>query len=313
VIDPTSADVYQNLSYLYELIGRVDDAIAAAKLGLQYRPGDAQITRNMKAAAMGRGNRLFNAEKYKEATAAYWQAIQVDPLNRYSYLSRISDSWLREAQRADAGPDKNAAFDSAATNFNYLFQNAPPESAGVRQSSIFNLAVISFQRDDFKNAASWVGKGLEAFPEDLELLGLAGQVRFQAGDYEGAVAALRKAVSYDARNPTHHQILFWSLTKLQKREESAAEYAMYKALSAERKPKTGEVLKKWVDAADNRLGPGNQIKAAVTADGYPDEVYTYSDDGKVFESWFYWVKGKSVTFMEGQVFSKGSFPAQKVN
>jgi len=313
VIDPTSADVYQNLSYLYELIGRVDDAIAAAKLGLQYRPGDPQITRNMKVAAMGRGNRLYNADKYKDATAAYWQAIQVDPVNRYSYLSRIADSWLREGQRLEAGPDRNVAFDSAGTNFNFLFQNAPAESAAVRQSSVFNLAVIAVQRNDAKSAATWVGEGLKVFPEDLDLLGLAGQVRYQANDFEGAVTALRKAVTYDARNPDHHQFLFLALTRLQRREESAAEYAMFKALSAERKPKTGEVLKKWVDAADNRLGAGNQIKGAVAADGYPDEVYTYSDDGKVFESWFYWSKGKSVTFMEGQVFSKGTFPAQKAD
>jgi len=51
----------------------------------------------------------------------------------------------------------------------------------------------------------------------------------------------------------------------------------------------------------------------MNTNGYPDELYTYSDDGKTFESWFYWSKGKSVTFMEGQVFSQGTFPAQKTN
>ena len=33
---------------------------------------------------------------------------------------------------------------------------------------------------------------------------------------------------------------------------------------------------------------------------------------KILESWFYWSKGKSITFLEGQVFSQSTFPPLKM-
>jgi len=312
VIDPTSADVYQNLSYLYELIGRVDDAIAAAKLGLQYRPGDPKLIQNMKVAAMGRGNRLYNAGKFKDATTAYWTAIAADPSNEVVYISRIAESWLQYGDPMQPSAERTAAYDSAAVNFQLLYSTAPADSQVVRANAIYNVAFIATRKDDQKSALAALAEGLKTFPDNLDLLALAGQVRYQAGDYDGSIAALRHAVELDARESAYHQFLFLSLLKQGKKDASAAEYAMYKALS-EGKQRKGQQLKVWVDTADNRLGPGNQLKATMAANGYPDDLYTYSDDGKTFESWFYWGKGKSVTFMEGQVFSQGTFPAQKSN
>ncbi|MEK7348764.1 MAG: hypothetical protein AABZ94_07810 [Candidatus Eisenbacteria bacterium] len=312
LVDPTSADVFKNLSYLYELVGRVDDAIAAARVGLTIKPGDEMLIRNMKVAAMGRGNRLYNAGKFKDATTAYWAAIQADPANQFVYLSRISEAWLQHADPLPKGPERTAAYDSAAANFNYLFASAPPDSQAIRENAIFNVAVIASRLENMKAATVALDEGLKSFPANLDLLGLAGELRYQAKDYNGSVAALRRAVELDARKPIYHQFLFLSYLKLQKKDESAAEYAMYRALG-EGKQRKGSALKVWVDTADNRLGPGNQLKPTFAAEGYPDEVYTYQEDGKNFESWFYWKKGKSVTFMDGQVFSKGTFPVQKAD
>jgi len=98
------------------------------------------------------------------------------------------------------------------------------------------------------------------------------------------------------------------LNLLNRKEESVAEYTIYKALSEGTK-KTE--VKVWVDSADNRLGAANQLKTVVKTEGVPEEVYTYSEGDKRFETWFYWSKGKSFTFMEGQIFSKGAFPPKK--
>jgi predicted Zn-dependent protease len=196
-------------------------------------------------------------------------------------------------------------------NFLLLYDIAPPDANDERQNSIFNAAVIATRVEDYKKAAVLLDKGLASYPDNKDLQSLAGQTKYQAGDYDGAIANLQKAVKLDAKDPTNHQFLFLSYIKKGNKEASSAEYAMYKALR-EGKLRTGNDLKIWVDAADNRLGPNNKLKATVAAEGYPDEVYNYSDDGKQFESWFYWVKGKSVTFMEGQVFSQGTFPPQKL-
>jgi tetratricopeptide (TPR) repeat protein len=311
MIDPTSVDTYKNLSYLYERVGRVDDAIAAAKAGLLLKPGDDMLIRNLRAAAMGRGNRLYNESKFKESVPAYWSAMEIDTTNRIVYLSRIAEAWLQAADPLPKdSPERKAAYDSAATNFKLLYDVAPPEAAEERQNSIYNAAVIANNLGDHKKAAGILDKGLAEYPDNKELQSLAGQTKYLAEDYDGAIGNLRKAVELDAKDPTNHQFLFYSYVKKGNKEASSAEYAIYKALS-EGKQRTGNDLKVWVDAADNRLGPSNKLKATVAAEGYPDEVYNYTDDGKTFESWFYWRKGKSITFMEGQIFSQGTFPAQK--
>jgi tetratricopeptide (TPR) repeat protein len=170
--------------------------------------------------------------------------------------------------------------------------------------------VIATNQADYKRAASILDKGLTEYPKNKDLQSLAGQAKFQGEDIDGAIVNLRNAVELDPKDATNHQFLFLSYLKKGNKEASSAEYAMYKALR-EGKQRTGNDLKIWVDAADNRLGPANKLKGTLSTEGYPDEVYNYTDDGKSFESWFYWGKGKSVTFMEGQIFSTGTFPAQQ--
>ena len=67
-----------------------------------------------------------------------------------------------------------------------------------------------------------------------------------------------------------------------------------------------------MDSAGNRLPKGHQLDKTKAAEGYPEEVRTFMDGDKTLESWFYWTKGKSITFLEGQVFSQATFPPTKM-
>ena len=166
--------------------------------------------------------------------------------------------------------------------------------------------------DKYPRAVEILDKGVATFPKSKELLSLAGQAKFQTKppDYEGTVAAMRKVLELDPKDKDAHQFLFLALNKLNKRDESVAEYTVFKALS-DGKQRLGSQVKIWVDSAGNRLPAGHQLTKTVTANGYPDEVRTYSDGDKTLESWFYWTKGKSITFLEGQVFSQATFPPAK--
>jgi len=124
------------------------------------------------------------------------------------------------------------------------------------------------------------------------------------------VDVLRKALVLDPKDATVHQFLFLSLNKLNKKDEAISEYTVYKALS-DGKQRTGSQVKVWVDSAENRLGKNHQLGTTLKADGMPEEIRTFSDGDKSLESWFYWSKGKAVTFMEGQLFSQATFPAAK--
>ncbi len=312
LIDPSSPDIYKNLSYTFEVLGRPDDAIRAAQLGLKLKPGDKQLDQNLRVAALGRGNRLFGSKKYVEAVPAYRTAMVYDSAGTVTYLSRIAESFQLAAGPMKKGPERTALLDSAAATYLEVVAKAPSDSVGmmVKENSIYNAAVIMVNLDKPKEAVTILDDGMKMFPNSKDIVLLAGQTKFQVDDFNGCVATMRQALEIDPKDPTAHQFLFKALNKLDKIDESIAEYTVYKALSDGRQ-RTGSQLKTWIDSADNRLGAGHQLKKTITTEGYPDEVRTFSDSDKILESWFYWKKGKSITFLEGQLFSQATFPPAK--
>jgi tetratricopeptide (TPR) repeat protein len=312
LVDPGAVDAYRNLSYVYELLGRTNDAIAAAQAGLALAPNDEKLARNLRAAAVGQANRLYRSGKFCDAVPAYRSAIEKDPSSRLLYLSQIATSWYQCAgQMNEKDPGRAATLDSAIVAYKELLSVTPAESLAIRENAYYNEAVILANQGKHKEAAVVLDESVAAFPKNKDLLSLAGQTKFAAGDYAGAVELLKRAVAEDPRDGTVHQFLFYALNKLNRQTESVAEYSIYKALSPDSKSRTGPQLKVWVDSADNRLGTKHQLKKTLATEGMPEEVRTFMDDGKTIESWFYWSKGKVITFMEGQVLSQATFPPTK--
>jgi tetratricopeptide (TPR) repeat protein len=312
MIDPSSADIYKNLSYVYEVLGRTDDAIRAAQKGLAIKPDDKDLRQNLRVAAMGRGNRLFKAEKFAESIPAYRAAMTYDEAGKIQYLSLIADAFQNMAKKSE-GAQQTAYFDSAGVAYLAVYENAPADSMGaaMKENALYNAAIIQVNLKNNKGAAEILARGTEAFPNSKDLWLLTGQTKFELGDYEGAIVAMRKVVELNPKEVDAHQILFHALNKQNKKNESVAEYTIYKALS-EGKPRTGSQLKTWVDSAANRLPKGHQLDKTKAAEGYPEEVRTFMDGDKTLESWFYWTKGKSITFLEGQLFSQATFPPAKM-
>jgi len=315
LIDPSSPDIYKNLSYAYDVLGRTDDAIHAAQIGLQLKPDDAHLKQNLRVAALGRGNRLFANKKYADAVPAYRAAMAYDSAGAVIYLSRIAESYQLAARPMEKSASRDSLLDNAAITYMQVVERAPADSAGMwaKENSIYNAAVIQMALDRYPKAVEILDKGVAMFPKSKELFSLDGQAKYQTKppDYQGSVAAMRKVLELDPKDKDAHQFLFLALNKLDKRDESVAEYTVYKALDVG-KQRLGSQVKVWLDSAANRLPPGQQVTKTVTADGYPDEVRTFSDEDKTLESLFYWTKGKSITFLEGQVFSQATFPPLKL-
>lgn len=313
LVDPGEVNAYRNLSFLYESMGHTEDAMAAARAGLTLAPNDEKLARNLRAAAVGRANRLFKAEKWDEAVDAYRKAMENDPGSKLIYEDRIATALYNRTKGMDEKDPKRAAtLDSVRVAYEDFLRDAPRDSASaaMRENAHYNMAVILANQGKYKEAAKKLDEAVAEYPNNKDLLSLSGETKFQAEDFNGAVTVLKQAMAVDPKDARVHQYLFLSLNKLNKQTESVAEYSIYKALS-EGKPKTGSAVKTWVDSADNRLGPKHQLKKTLSADGYPDEVRTFQDGEKALESWFYWSKGKVVTFMDGQVLSQATFPPAK--
>jgi tetratricopeptide (TPR) repeat protein len=306
-VDPSSLETYQNLAFIYSQMGRTDDAIHAAQRGLKIKPDDDRLHRNLRAAVMTRAQRLYDAGKYVEAIQAFRDAIVTDPSSAPGYQLRIADAWLKRAEASTKGsPDQKAAYDSAAVGFGSVLEQ-PSASDSLKQNALYNEAVIYANQESYPKAIEVLDKGGALYPNNKDIWSLNGQVKYQAKDYKGAVVTLKHALELDPTDAANHQFLFLSLHETGDKENSVAEYSIYKALSEG----TKKDPKVWVDSAVNRLGAQTQTTMILKSEGYPEEVYTYREESKVFETWFFWSKGKSVTFLDGQIFSKGAFPPKK--
>jgi len=309
-VDPTSVETYQNLAYVMSGLGRTDDAIRAARRGLDVKPGDEKLLRNLRAAVMSKALKLYNDGKYAESITEFKHAMEQDPDTKVApqYQLRIADARLKHAEElAKGSPERKAAYDSAAMDFATVL-GMPAASDSIKENAMYNAIVIYANQEDYPKAIAMFDKAGAAFPKSQEIWTVGGQTKFQAKDYPGAITALKHALELDPTDATNHQFLFLALNQTGDKKNSVAEYTIYKALSQGTK-KTN--LKAWVDSADNRLGPQNQCKTVLKAESYPEEVYTYSEENKMFETWFFWSKGKSVTFLEGQIFAQGAFPPKK--
>jgi tetratricopeptide (TPR) repeat protein len=229
------------------------------------------------------------------------------------YLSRIAESYqLAAAPTKEGAVGRDSLLNNAANTYMLVVEKAPQDSAGMwaKENSLYNASVIQMTLNRYPKAVEILNQAVAMFPKSKELLSLNGQAKFQTNDFDGTVAAMRKVLELDPKDKDAHQFLFLAFNKLNKRDESVAEYTVFKALS-DGKQRLGSQVKIWVDSAGNRLPAGHQLTKTVKADGYPDEVRTYSDGDKTLESWFYWTKGKSITFLDGQVFSQATFPPVK--
>jgi tetratricopeptide (TPR) repeat protein len=308
-VDPTSVETYQNLAFVFSQLGRTDDAIRAAKRGLQVKPDDQRLHQNLRAAVMAKALRLYNEGKYAESVTEFRQAMtqDPDPSSAPGYQLRIAAAFSKIAEAAAKGsPEQKAAYDSAAAGYvGVLGMSAASDS--LKQDAIYNAGVIYANEENYPKAVEVLDKGGALYPKNKDIWSLDGQVKYQSKDFKGAIVVLRHALELDPQDMDDHQFLFLSLHETGEKDASVSEYTIYKALSKG----TKKDPKVWADSAVNRLGAQNQLTPVLKTEGYPEEVYTYTEENKTFETWFFWSKGKSITFMEGQIFSKGAFPPKK--
>ena len=192
-----SVDSYRNLSYVYDLMGRSDDAMAAARAGLVLAPDDARLRTNLRAAAVGQANRQFKAGKFSEAIPAYRAAIGT--IRRAASLqSQIASAfyqWAPPWTRSRA--ERPAILDSAAV----AYTGSCPDAPKTRCSSARTLTqygVIYTNRASTRKLGHVLHEAVEEFPKNKDFCRSRARPRYDGGQW-GAVALLKQAVAVNPK------------------------------------------------------------------------------------------------------------------
>src|SRR2546427_2064314 len=198
-VDPTAVETYQNLVYVLAGLNRTDDAIRAAKRGLQVKPGDEKLLQNLRAAVMSKALHLYGEGKYVEAVSAFHDAKEKDPDPKSApgYQLRIAEAELKHAEELPkASAEQKAFYDSAAVDFAAVLEMSAA-SDSIKENAMYNAIVIYANQENYPKATAMFDKAGAAFPKSQEIWSLGGQTKYQAKDYPGAVAALKHALELD--------------------------------------------------------------------------------------------------------------------
>lgn len=170
---PGDAARHRNLGVALKNAGAVQEALSAFETALALRPGHGATLANL-------GSCLIAAERYKDALAVLARAgADPDAVNNMGVaLSRLG----RHGEAAQA------------------YQRALSLRAGHLETALnlVDALAASGRRDEAEALARQIQR---AQPRQARVANQLGLLREQAGDFEGAVAALQPA--FDAAEPNH--------------------------------------------------------------------------------------------------------------
>ncbi len=173
---PTKDKAFSQLGYVYSVLGRNEEAIAAVKKSVELAPQDLQNQLNLAAT-------YFNLSMYDDAITAYKRVTELDP------------------QRADAWRFLGQAYEQ---------QQKVPEAINAYEKAIgvvpnekdlyYNVGVLYAQEKDFDEAIPNFRKAMELDPNDIDATYNLALVYFNKEQYDDALPLLETVVE---RDPMH--------------------------------------------------------------------------------------------------------------
>jgi TolB-like protein/Tfp pilus assembly protein PilF len=158
---------------------------------------------------------------YLSATAAYSEAIRLDPNYALAFAGR-SFAWsLYAAQAAPSSAEVRRSFDSALADAHQAIALAP-ELAEGHLALGFYLANGGL---DLKQARDELERARALAPGRAAVLRVSGLYAIMTGHTEGGLADLRRAVTLDPLNALTHHLLGFGLYLAHRYEDAAAENA----------------------------------------------------------------------------------------
>ena len=197
----------------------INAALGALKAGMavkkKYKSEFNEAVYRARSFFDNSGNGLYNDKKYKEAASMYSHQVA------FSNAGGVLDSNAMYYYSVCA--EKAGDYANAAKTFNELAK------MDFKGATTYYLAADAYRKGEMLDQAkSVVAEGRAKFPNDRDLLMMLVTINIDAGDKEGAEAALQNAIEADPENKTLYYIIGTIYMELQQNEK--AEAALRKAV-----------------------------------------------------------------------------------
>lgn len=260
VYQPQKEETPRNMGVCYFNLGEIDSGLVALKESQKLAPGDE------KAAGI-----LFD---------------------QYRFLGD---------QAAEKGSAANPDGLRDAIKFYSEAEKIRPKDSDL----LFSIGVVYFQlaegdtarkREHYDTAADYFVKTLEIKPDDQEALQNAATLYLELKQCDEGLAAARKLVDLDPHNYRYHDILGRLNGCVGQKSDQIAGLVFSRSL------RDGEVIPlDGFNAHKESFDAQSDLLRRYREEGKPEEIRTFKDtNGREYETWFYWTRGKAYAFYDGE-------------
>jgi len=204
--------------------GQLDAAIGTLTKALADSPNDSRLLLAIGRVYLARAERGGDSESVQRATSALEQALggtarRSEGLALYGRAFFLAGNYpeaervLRDAVAtspvdpeafsflADAAERMNHDITARDALINLDALEGDTVTADARQARARRIGELSLNASDFRFAAQWLGRAIDAKPDDAVALGLLAEAHWRLGDFDEARALLAKGMAIDSRDP----------------------------------------------------------------------------------------------------------------
>ena len=208
-LDGTDAGVHYNLGRLFEKLGRDPEALSEYLAFLSLAPGDERASGVRKRVA----NHYENSNQPDAAIEQYRLLCGLEP-SRLEYHQSLADLLYRKA-----------AYDEANEEYQRVLSLDPNSS-----SAHFNVGFIAKMKGRLEEAEQSLMTADQLSPGSTKTLYTLAAVRFDRGNYAGAIPDLERVIAAEPDHPQAHYYLSRSLAKLGRLDEAKKELLIHQEI-----------------------------------------------------------------------------------
>ncbi len=182
-IDPSDAGAHNNLGVLYHQKGLVEEAFTAFSRALELDPKMQVAQRNLEIAC-------FSSDFYVGRVGALTERLRVDPADRHA-------RWELARTYAALGDSREAV-----EEFTALLAHHPGD-----RDAIVQLGLAEKARGNLPAARGWLEQALTRDPDDAVINRHLGEVLYNLGLNDHAVAALDRSIAAEPDSPDAHYLI----------------------------------------------------------------------------------------------------------